>query len=176
MKLGQAGERIVKALLLIALFALTLPALTGLIDLNVDSEWEMGLQTAVHQNLHWGPQVVWTFGPLGYLQYPLLLYPREWFITVVAILVLSVVFVLAVGAFLQSHRSHLGWWVLVVGVLVVTRGVSSGFEVKLAVCMLVFSALTADARTPPAVATLCAVLAGLVFALGGMVRGTELLV
>ncbi|MDQ6847130.1 MAG: hypothetical protein M3019_06050 [Candidatus Dormibacteraeota bacterium] len=170
------GERVAKVVLLLALLALTLPTLTGLVDLNVDSEWQMGLQTAVHQHLHWGPQVLWTFGPLGYFQYPLLLYPREWAITVVVLLLLSILFVTVVGLFLQRLRVHLGWWVVVVGVLVVTRGVSSGIEVKLAICMLVFTALAADDRQPPNLATVCACLGGLAFALSGMIRGTELLV
>ncbi len=170
------GEQVAKVVLLLALLALTLPTLTGLIDLNVDSEWQMGLQTAIHQHLHWGPQVLWTFGPLGYFQYPLLLYPREWAIAVVVLLLLSIVFVTAVGLFLQRLRVHLGWWVVVVAVLVVTRGVSSGIEVKLAICMLVFTALAADERQPANLANVWACLGGVAFALSGMIRGTELLV
>ncbi len=40
-----------------------------------DGSWIIGLHMAVHQGLHFGSQVDWSYGPLGFLTLPQLLYP-----------------------------------------------------------------------------------------------------
>ena len=165
-----------RALLLLALLLLTLPTLLNAPAIDVDSQWETGMQMAAHQHMQWGPQVIWTYGPLGYLQYPMLVYSSEWRITVVVLALVSLVFVGSIGLFLWTHRAHLLWLLAVVAIFGLARGITSGLEVKLAVCMVVLSALAVQDRLPSRLSLACACLAGLSFALGCMVRGTELLV
>jgi hypothetical protein len=43
--------------------------------LDLDGAWEIALRQALHDGLHFGPDVVFTYGPLGFLREPLLVYP-----------------------------------------------------------------------------------------------------
>jgi hypothetical protein len=40
--------------------------------LGVDGDWQIALQLAVRQGLDFGPDVLFTYGPLGFLHYPLI--------------------------------------------------------------------------------------------------------
>jgi hypothetical protein len=55
--------------------------------LDADGAWEIALRQALHDGLDWGPDIQFTYGPLGFLHRPLLVYP--W-----------------------SARLAFGWWVL----------------------------------------------------------------
>ena len=43
-------------------------------DTGVDASWQAGLYLAVHDGLQFGKQVVFTYGPLGFLHFPVLYY------------------------------------------------------------------------------------------------------
>lgn len=43
--------------------------------LDLDGAWEIALRQALHDGLNFGPDVVFTYGPLGFLREPLLVYP-----------------------------------------------------------------------------------------------------
>ena len=42
---------------------------------DLDGAWQLGLRMALHDGLDFGTDVVFTYGPLGFLQTPLLVYP-----------------------------------------------------------------------------------------------------
>jgi hypothetical protein len=94
-----APMRSVKAyapsLLLVGVVALLSWPLRGDLNpgLDADGAWEIGLRQALHDGLHWGPDLQFTYGPLGFLHRPLLVYP--W-----------------------SARLAFGWWALMQLVLV----------------------------------------------------------
>ncbi len=171
-----AAARAAWVLLLLTLLLLTLPTLLNTPAIDVDSQWETAMQVAAHQHMQWGTQVIWTYGPLGYLQYPMLVYSAEWRVSVVVLAVVSLAFVGSIALLLRARRAGILWLLLTVAVFAATRGIASGLEVKLAVCMVVLTALAVEDRVGSRVALACASLAGLSFALGFMVRGTELLV
>src|SRR3954451_18143316 len=68
--------------------------------LGIDPSWQAGLYMAAHDGLHFGDQIIYTFGPLGFLQFPVLYYPDE-----------------ALLAFLYQGLVHLGLAVALVWVL-----------------------------------------------------------
>ena len=45
--------------------------------LDLDGAWEIGLRQALHEGLDFGPEVLFTYGPLGFLREPLLVYPTS---------------------------------------------------------------------------------------------------
>ncbi len=65
------------ALLAAALVTLASWPVTGDMHprLDLDGAWEIGLRQALHDGLDFGPDVVFTYGPLGFLREPLLVYP-----------------------------------------------------------------------------------------------------
>ena len=65
------------ALLAAALVTLASWPVTGDLRprLDLDGAWEIGLRQALHDGLDYGPDVLFTYGPLGFLREPLLVYP-----------------------------------------------------------------------------------------------------
>jgi len=43
---------------------------------GLDPSWQTGLYLAAHEHLRFGPEVVYTYGPLGFLEFPLLAYQQ----------------------------------------------------------------------------------------------------
>ena len=71
--LARAGRALTSTpVLAVALAALAWPVesrlLPGSIGLN---SWPTALHLATHYHFHWGPDVAYTYGPLGFLRYPL---------------------------------------------------------------------------------------------------------
>ncbi|MEA2135388.1 MAG: hypothetical protein QOC68_3297 [Solirubrobacteraceae bacterium] len=64
------------ALLAAALVALASWPLAGMLQpgTDLDGAWQIGLGQAVHDGLGFGPDVVFTYGPLGFLHQPVLVY------------------------------------------------------------------------------------------------------
>ena len=44
---------------------------------GVDGSWQAALQLSAHNNLQWGPEVVYTYGPLGFLNLPILYFQDQ---------------------------------------------------------------------------------------------------
>ena len=67
------------ALLAAALVTLASWPVTGDMHprLDLDGAWEIGLRQALHDGLDYGPDVLFTYGPLGFLREPLLVVPVE---------------------------------------------------------------------------------------------------
>ncbi len=59
--------------------------------LDLDPSWHMGIAAAIAQNLQWGPQFVFTYGPLGFLHLSMI-YPTT-ILTVIAALLPAVLYV-----------------------------------------------------------------------------------
>jgi hypothetical protein len=64
------------ALLAAALVTLVSWPVTGNLQprLDLDGAWEIALRQALHDGLHFGPDLVFTYGPLGFLREPMLVY------------------------------------------------------------------------------------------------------
>ena len=43
--------------------------------LDLDGAWEIALRQALHDGLEFGPDVLFTYGPLGFLREPMVVYP-----------------------------------------------------------------------------------------------------
>ena len=63
--------------LVVALVALVSWPLRGDFNpgLDPDGAWNIALRQALHDGLDWGPDIQFTYGPLGFLRGPLLVYP-----------------------------------------------------------------------------------------------------
>jgi hypothetical protein len=96
-------------------FALSTPVLALVIALTtwgslaitpgigLDSSWAVALQMATHRGLDWGTQIVFTYGPLGFLTAPVTMYGG---LTALAGLYSAAVVVGLAAAFLWATRSR----------------------------------------------------------------------
>src|SRR6476659_6830859 len=68
---------LVPALLAVALVALVSWPVSGTMHppLDQDGAWQIGLRQALHDGTDYGPDLLFTYGPLGFLAQPLLVYP-----------------------------------------------------------------------------------------------------
>jgi len=67
--IGSAATRTEIALAL-GIWLVTWPISTATPTVGVDTSWVVGLHLAARQGLHFGPEVAFTFGPLGFLGSP----------------------------------------------------------------------------------------------------------
>ena len=106
---------------------ITLPILVGLQTGSLlDSSWMLGLQLAHAQGLHWGTQVSWTYGPLGFLT---VWYPSDtltWLIGLLARLAVHFLFLGTLASTLRRVRAPAWIWVAAT-VAFVVDGYAIGF-------------------------------------------------
>jgi hypothetical protein len=62
---------------------------------GLDASWNAGLAMGVHDGLHWGKELVWTYGPLGFLQTQLVWFTDQTVLTFLYQGVLHVIFCVA---------------------------------------------------------------------------------
>ncbi len=62
---------------------------------GLDASWNAGLAMGVHDGLHWGTDLVWTYGPLGFLQTQLVWFTDQTVLTFLYQGLLHVVFCVA---------------------------------------------------------------------------------
>jgi hypothetical protein len=58
----------------VGLFVITWPVASLVPETGLDFSYVAGLHMAAHEHLHFGTQIVGTYGPLGFLRYPILYY------------------------------------------------------------------------------------------------------
>lgn len=87
-----------------ALAALTLPDPLWGIAPGLDSSWNIGLHLAAVNGLIFGRDIIFTYGPLGFLNFPLLISPVLWVISVAFIDIIHFAFFMSLAVF--SLRSE----------------------------------------------------------------------
>jgi hypothetical protein len=128
--------------LLLALFTWHLqlsPPAAGL-----DGSWVAGLSMATHAGLHYGTEIVFTFGPLGFVVMPFVFYPT---FGLLSLLYLSLVYVAFCLLLVWALRRKLpGWVAVLVGFLLL--GLLPLVEQPLVLAALAALAVSAEQRQP----------------------------
>lgn len=94
----------------LALAALTAPNAVPPVSAGLDPSWQLGLQMAAHRQLQWGTEIVWTYGPLGYLNVPLYGYFEQWLWSLVVAVALQVLLFTVLAVFLwHAGLGPPGW-------------------------------------------------------------------
>jgi hypothetical protein len=141
-------------------------------DVGLDSSWQVALQMASRRAMQWGKEIVWTYGPYGYLDQPIYAYFRTWLAAAVAGIAMHLVLCTALGLLLwRSHISGFGW-LLSAAILILPLDINLEYQTLLAAVLLLYLSLDADKKW---VSYVAAAVAGLVLALLSLVKGTGLL-
>jgi hypothetical protein len=131
--------------------------------LDADGAWEIALRQALHDGLDYGPDVLFTYGPLGSLHVPLFVYPWSariafaWWVLIHLVLVATLLCALTLG--LRSRMLA----VLLTIPLTVSLGGAPDLAVNVVLTFIGAVALTAvlaRGRRAPALAFGLGVLAG----------------
>ena len=87
---------------------------------GLDTSWLVGLYIASHQNLQYGTEIVFTYGPLGFLNFPWLLYPGA--LAVIPYLFASVLHIGYATLLVAALRRRAGLlWAMLIALLVVVQ-------------------------------------------------------
>lgn len=156
----------------LAVVGLASPAVFLRPDVGLDSSWQVALQMATLRGLQWGTQVVWTYGPYGYLDQPIYAYFRTWIAAALAGIVLHLVLCTALGLFLWHGRIGTVGWLLSAAIFILPLDLTLEYQSLLTAMLLLYLGLEVDQQWA---AHLLAAAAGAVLALLGLVKGTGLL-
>jgi hypothetical protein len=150
------------ALLAVATVALLSWPVTGDLQASTDLDgaWQIALNQGVHDGLNYGPDMLFTYGPLGFLHRPLLVYPWP---ARFAFMWVSIAQVAVAAGLVWSLRHALrSWWLAVLVAIpiavVLGRGPGTAIAFFAAVAL---AGGQARGRTGLAVAAGLGVLAGL---------------
>jgi len=137
------------------------PSMPGL-----DASWVLGLSMAHAQGLVHGKDIVWTYGPLGYLSLPTP-FSGQMYGTLVYLAGLYLLWAAALVRLALSNKNPVAWWsILVVGIVAILDPMMCGDHLELAAFTIAILALIEDGFRRIAALFLLAFLA----ALGLMVK------
>src|SRR5256886_6997531 len=160
----------------LALTALTLPSYPVLPDIGIDPSWQIGIITAFQHHLNFGTDIIWSYGPYGWLDVPFLFdlsLPR---LAIVASICANLLFLSLLAAQLWRRGANVLVWVVVaaiIGLVVewsayITFGASITFA---AILLLIFAFDARQIRYQLAEVGS----AGALLALGSLVKCTDLM-
>jgi hypothetical protein len=137
--------------------------------------WEIGPVLAVRDHLQWGTQVIWTYGPLGYIDNLVFLFFRQWLIAVTLTVVLQVALIGILAVLLSIWRVPVFTWLVLAGLIFMPSsaiGVPDLMCLLLGVLLLVIALeRSAGSRT----SSVCAATAGVVLAAAALIKDSSLL-
>jgi hypothetical protein len=113
-------------------------------SVGLDASWIAGISMATHGGLHFGTEFVFSYGPLGFLALPLILYPT---LGLLSLIYLSALYIGFCVMLIWALRRHLPWWAcLVLGFALL--GLVPLIEQALVLATLLALALLEEERPP----------------------------
>jgi hypothetical protein len=140
---GRRHKSVVVALCFAVIGFLTIPNIARLPAAGLDNSWIIGLNMAVARGLQFGTDIVFTFGPLGFLWRPAVCYPKLWLIA--AIVALAVHFLLIYLIVVVATKASAGlkeYLLLGVVMILALSRVDHDFKLMLSAAILLYLVMT----------------------------------
>jgi hypothetical protein len=148
--------------IVVGLVILSWPVSSTLIKSDLDGSWQLALHLAIQRGLHFGSDIVFSYGPLGFLTVP---WPWLGLTTLAALLLAGTLQVALCLVALRAARRFLPLWAAIVVAYLAGRAFTV-FEASEAILALLIAAclvaLTRNDPLPPRRATAIRVVAGVV--------------
>lgn len=136
---------------------------------NLDTLWGAAMNEAYVHRLTWGTQIIWTYGPYGFLDSTYYYYGSNWIWSFAAAVGTNVAFIVALALFLSNLRATWWMWLTVGLALLLPVRFVLGVDVDLALTAMLLLHLAVTGRWR--FATLFAIPAGFCVALALLVKG-----
>jgi hypothetical protein len=104
-RLDRFGATVYMAFTALAIF--TLPSSLWGISAGLDSSWVVGLHLAAANGLVYGRDVLFSYGPLGFLMFPLLINARLWTFAVIVRDLIHMALFISLAAFVSHTENRL---------------------------------------------------------------------
>jgi len=134
-----------QVVLLVYVIMLTIPSIIIDARSNPDYAWYVGLHKATNEGLIYGRDVVFTYGPLGFLTVPVFVNKSLWVCSAAYTLAIHALTVLGCSLYIRKMKANLGKTVIFAVIFVaVFRGLlgwRTGCDTELLLSVLIFSHL-----------------------------------
>lgn len=158
----------------VALWWLTPPLLYRELTDSLDDSWYLGVVMGFERHLQWGRDLIFSYGPLGFLSKPIYVDARTWAMSFGAA-VSAHLLLLGLFAWLLVHLHARGrYWFLLTGLLLLPAPALPSVEHELVLAsfvLLLVAQLPGSSRR----SLVTAALAGLLISLLAVIKGTALL-
>ena len=140
-----------------------------------DASWLIGLVLAVRDHLHWGSQVIWTYGPLGYIDHPVFVFFRQWFIAVTLTVAIQVALMGTLAFLLSIWRTPLWMWLVLAGLLVIPSSVLGAPDLMCLLLGVLLLIIALELAGNPRASSVSAAAAGAILAATALIKATSLI-
>ena len=158
---NQAAWRAVRLVVVSAVIAVVAWPITGSRPLSLDGSWQIGLHLAAQQGLRHGVEIVFTYGPLGFLGFA---HPYVGMTSTLAFVAAIAIYMALICTMLLQASRILPFWAAALITLLVARifVLLPPFEASLALACVWYVLALADRipLPPPAFAAISGVMAG----------------
>jgi len=137
----------INLLLFLFLLIAKIPNLIKLPSYGLDPSWAIALHWAKEGGLKWGSEIIFTYGPLGFLRHPLLATLDLYKLSLIFNLFIHILFVLFVFLFVNSIRTVLSK-ILIISTFLLVYPISSDFVGLLAATLLIYHSLVIKENKP----------------------------
>jgi hypothetical protein len=172
--LQQPLKRVPAAVLwAVAVAIATYPLLVATANNALDSAWVLGLGLGHIQHFQWGVDTLFTYGPYGYLTFPIYFLPRTWLFTAGAQIAAHLLLMGSVTMFLWCARAPRWVWATTAGALVLASA-TAGLDSKMVLGGAILLALVVSGRLGRRMQLAAAITAGAALALVSLIKATAL--
>jgi hypothetical protein len=86
---------------------------------GLDPSWGIGINKAVSDNLQFGPEIAFTFGPLGFLYIPYYIDPPLWFLSLVFSLFIHFLFLFSLALLMVKSSANWKEYIVILALVII---------------------------------------------------------
>jgi len=113
-KQSQGRQKLFQVILLLIVALWTFPVLLQTISGGLDNSWRVALHRTTIEGLRYGREVILTYGPLGYLRFPILISRNLWLKSVVYTITNHLLFFFTLFLFIRKEKPDWKRWLYLV--------------------------------------------------------------
>lgn len=130
-------------LVLLAVGLITLPQIAKLPKPDLDNSWMLGLNMGIAQHMQFGQDLIFTFGPLGFLWRPIMAFPGLWMLSVIATLAAHFALICLTARLLAKSAASLTEVVITAAALLLAMYFTDlDYKLVIAALILLYMAMT----------------------------------
>ena len=154
---------------------LTIPRLFVLPGSGLDNSWLLALNIAAANKFQFGKDIIFTYGPLGFLSYPLFYDVKLWVMSLTVNLFIHLLFFYSVVIMMMKSRTTIGHY-LFMGVVLLIAIPIAPIDDKLFVAIIILLHLTITGQFDDKSTPFILIFASLLMAMGSLIKFTALLI
>jgi len=113
------NHRIFLIILVLLIGIWTIPWPLHMPSSGLDPSWVIGINIAASENMQFGPEIAFTFGPLGFLYIPTFIDQNLWFLSLLFTLFIHFLFIFSIVLLMVKSSSNWKDYIIVLPVLLV---------------------------------------------------------